>query len=54
MYYIQRYTPGNLETVDETPLRATAYEYLREYRDADRTATYYITKRPATRVEYQS
>lgn len=46
MYYIQRHTPGNLETVDETPRRAEAHEWAGEYRDADRTATYYISNRP--------
>ena len=45
MIYIQRRS-STLETVDEFETRKEALAMLKEYRLADRSATYYLSTRP--------
>ena len=45
MIYIQRKS-STLETVDEFKARKEALAMLKEYRLADWSATYYLSKRP--------
>ena len=45
MIYIQRKS-STLETVDEFPTRKEALAMLKEYRLADRSATYHLSTRP--------
>ena len=45
MIYIQRKS-SILETVDEFETRKEALAMLKEYRQTDRSATYYLSKRP--------
>jgi hypothetical protein len=46
MIYIQRRENRELETVDEFPTLKEARAMLIEYRISDRTATYYLSRRP--------
>ena len=45
MTYIQRKSSA-LETVDEFETRKEALAMLKEYRQTDRSATYYLSTRP--------
>jgi len=45
MFYIQLKRNGRLETVDEFETRQEAGAMLREYRWADPTGVYYVSKR---------
>lgn len=45
-FYIQRRGNGQLETVDQFDTRKEARENLKEYALADRSAVYYISRRP--------
>lgn len=46
MHYIQRRDRFGLETVDEFPTLREARAMLAEYRLADSSADYYISRRP--------
>lgn len=46
MTYIQRKGDGHLETVDEFETRKEARAMLAEYRMADPSAHYYLSRRP--------
>jgi hypothetical protein len=46
MIYIQRKDSQQLETVDEFATLKEARAMLIEYRISDRTATYYLSRRP--------
>ena len=45
MHYIQLYRNGRGETVDEFDTRAEAIAMVKEYRFADPTGDYYISRR---------
>ena len=45
-YYVQRRDGRNLETVDEFETRKEARDMLAEYRRSDRSAVFYLSRRP--------
>ena len=47
-YYVQRTGPGYLETVDQFDTRKETLAMLAEYRSADPSARFYLSRRPCT------